>query len=196
MRGYDTAEYAASRLVETIIMYDGEPVLVRSVGMMDDQISVRCTRLLDEEDKLMDVYLDDCDINPVSLGYVNHKKTAHYIMRAPMRRDWRQGLRMLNIVDSEGASPRGIPYRTIAHTIMGSYPTFKSSLERLNGKDKILRMAFSRDFSVTKEGDLTYKGLIDVGKVDMNSGSILIHDNCNWIGEALDEALDGSVEAA
>lgn len=192
MRGYDTAEYAATRLVDTIIMHNNEPILVHKVGMIDDQISVRCTRLLDEEDKVMEVYLSECDINPVSLGYVNHKKNAHYIMRAPMRRDWRQGLRMLNLVDSEGASPRGIPYRTIAHTIMGSYPTFKSSLERLNSKDKILRMAFSRDFSVTREGDLTYKGMIDVGKVDMNSGSILINDNCNWVGEALDESMEAA----
>lgn len=192
MRGYDTAEYAASRLIDTIIMYDKEPVLVHRVGTTDDRISLRCTKLLDEEDKMIEVYLSDCDINPVSLGYVNHKKNAHYIMRAPMRRDWRQGLRMLNIVDVDGASPRGIPYHTIAQTIMGNFPTFKSSLDRLNGKDKIQRIAFSRDFSVDLTGILTYKGMIDVGNVDMNNGSILINDNCNWIGEALDESLEAA----
>ena len=192
MRRYDTAEYAATRLVDTIIMHNNEPVLVHKVGMMDDQISVRCTKLLDEEDKMMEVYLSECDINPVSLGYVNHKKNAHYIMRAPMRRDWRQGLRMLNIVDSEGANPRNIPYRTIAHTIMGRFPSFVSTLERLNSKDKIVRMAFSRDFSVTNKGSLTYKGLLDVGTVNMENGSILINDNCNWIGEALDESLEAA----
>lgn len=189
MRGYDTAEYAATRLIDTIIMYNKEPVLVHKVGLIGDKISVRCSKLLDDA-SVIEVYLSDCDINPVSLGYVNHKKTAHYIMRAPMRRDWRQGLRMLNIVDSEGANPRGIPYHTIAHTIMGNYPTFKSTLERLNSRDKILRMAFCRDFSITKEGDLTYKGLIDVGNVNMDNGSILINDNCNWVGEALDESLE------
>lgn len=192
MRGYDTAEYAASRLLETIIMHNKEPVFVHSVGTMDNKISVRCTRLLDDEDKLIDVYLDDCDINPVSLGYVNHKNSAYYIMRAPMRRDWRQGLRMLNLVDVEGASPRGIPYRTIAHTIMGSFPTFKSSLERLNNKEKIQRIAFARDFSISADGILTYKGMIDVGNVSMTNGSVLLHDNCNWVGEALDESLEAA----
>lgn len=99
---------------------------------------------------------------------------------------------MLNIVDSEGASPRGIPYRTIAQTIMGNYPTFKSALEKLNSKDKIVRIAFSRDFSLSNEAHLTYKGLIDVGTVNMENGSILINDNCNWIVEALDESMEAA----
>lgn len=193
MRGYDTAEYAATRLVDTIIMHNNEPVFVHKIGVKDDKISVRCTRLLDEEDKVMEVYLSECDINPVSLGYVNYKKSASYIMRTPKRNDWRQGLRMLNIVDVEGSSPRGIPYRVIAQTIMGKFPTFQSSLERLNSRDKIVSMAFSRDFSITNKGALTYKGLIDVGNVSMENGNVLIHDNCNWVGEALDEALNGNL---
>lgn len=190
MRGYDTAEYAASRLVETIIMHKGQPVLVHSVGTVDGDITVRCTALDDELESVIEVSLSECDINPVSLGYVNHKKTAHYIMRAPMRRDWRQGLRMLNIVDVEGSSPRGIPYRVIAQTIMGKFPTFKSSLERLNSKDKTERIAYCRDFSIAMNGMLTYKGMLDVAKVNMDNGSIHINDNCNWIGEALDESLE------
>lgn len=192
MRGYDTAEYAASRLVDTIITHQGEPILVRSVGMIDNEIAIRFNSLLDDEDDVREAYLSDCDLNPVSLGYVNHKKDSHYIMRAPMRRDWRQGLRMLNIIDPEGNSPRLLPYRVIAQTIMGRFPTFQSTLERLNGKEKIIRMAYSRDFSITNEGSLTYKGLIDVATVNMENGSIHINDNCNWVGEALDESLEAA----
>lgn len=192
MRGYDTAEYASSRLVDTVIMYDKTPVLVMAVGKVNGEITVSCTRLLDKENSIINVPLSRCDINPVSLGYVNYKKAAYYIMRAPMRRDWRQGLRMMNIVDPEGGNPRLLPYNVIAQTILGNYPSFKSSLEQLNSKNKATRMAFCRDFSISSEGELTYKGLIDVGKVNMNSGNILINDNCRWVGEALNESMEAA----
>lgn len=191
MRGYDTAEYAASRLVETIILYDGQPVMVNTVGITGGEITLVVTSLLEDSDPFL-VYLKDCDINPVSLGYVNHKKRSYYIMRAPMRRDWRQGLRMLNIVDAEGQNPRLIPYRTIAQTIMGKFPSFKSSLERLNGKEKIEQMAFNRDFAITREGDMKYKSLFTIGKVDMTNGNVLIGDNFNWVREALDEQMEAA----
>jgi hypothetical protein len=192
MRGYDTAEYAASRLVETIIRHDGIPVMVQSVGNgVNGEITVGITNLM-EDDPSYIVPLSECDINPVSLGYVNHKKSAHYIMRAPMRRDWRQGLRMLNIVDAEGMNPRLIPYRTIAQTIMGSFPSFKSCLDRLNSKEKIEEMAFNRDFAVNREGDMKYKSLFTIGKVDMTNGNLLIGDNFNWVREALEEQMEAA----
>lgn len=193
MRGYDTAEYAASRLIETIICHDKTPVMVNSVGMDGDKIDLIVTNLLEDNDPYH-VHLDECDINPVSLGYVNHKKYAHYIMRAPMRRDWRQGLRMLNIVDAEGMNPRLIPYRTIAQTIMGSFPSFKSCLDRINGKERIEEMAFNRDFAINREGKLRYKGLFSVGTIDMTNGNVLIGDNFNWVREALEEQM--KMEAA
>lgn len=190
MRGYDTAEYAHTRLVETIITYNKEPVFVNKVYDKDGVIFVRFAKLL--EDVQLDVPLSDCDINPVQLGYINHKSDALYIMRTPMRRDWRQGLRMLNIVGTDGSSPRAVPYSVIAHTIMGRFPSFKSVLERLNSSEKIHRLAYSRDFAVNKKGDITYKGLIDIGTVSMSNGSISINDNCGWIVEALDESLEAA----
>lgn len=190
MIGYDTADYAATRLVDTIIRYKDMAVFVKAVGLKNGKISIRCLDLLDEDENLIEAYLEDCDINPVPLGYVNHNKTTHYITRTPMRRDWRQGLRMLNIVDVEGAQPRMIPYHTIAHTILGKYPSFKSCLDRLSSKDKILKMAYCRDFSINNEGVLIYKGLFEVGKIDMINGAITILPEYNWVGEAFDESME------
>lgn len=191
MRGYDTVEYAASRLVETIIMYQGDPIMVRRVGYIGspENITIEGTSLINSTE--YQVKLEDCDINPVSLGYVNFNKTATYISRAPMRRDWRQGLRMLNIMDVEGRNPRLIPYRVIANTIMGRYPSFKNSLDSLNS-NKAERVAYCRDFSITNEGVLTYKGLIDVGIVSMDNGNVLINDNTSWVREAFDESLEAA----
>lgn len=190
MRGYDTVDYAKSRLVETIIMKGSkEPIMVLAVQGTNDAIEVVYNSLLDSKDELGKCLLSECDINPVQLGYVNHRATAHYIMRSPMRRDWRQGLRMLNLVDSDGANPRGLSFKSIAQTIINSYPTFKSAIEKVNTKD-IRSIAFHRDFSMTKEGSLEYKGFLQAGKIDMTNGSVLIGDNTNWIREAFDEAME------
>lgn len=192
MRGYDTVDYAKSRLVETIIMKGKEPVMVLAVQGTDDKIVVVYNSLLGNKDDLKNCLLSECDLNPVQLGYVNHKISAHYIMRSPMRRDWRQGLRMLNLVTSDGENPRGVSWSSIANTIVGSFPTFKSAIERLNTSER-KRIAFHRDFSMARDGVLEYKGLITVGTVNMTNGNVMIDDGTKWVAEAFDEAMENAV---
>lgn len=185
MRGYDTVEYARSRLVDTIVMYQKEPVLVLAVGGTNESIILSYEKILGGKGDIAEDKLDRFDINPVSLGYVNHNNTCSYIMRTPMRRDWRQGLRMLNIVDAEGANPRLISYRSIAQTILGNYPSFRSSLEKIN--NGVMQVAFNRDFAVHHTGTLHYKGIFHVGGVNMNNGNVTLEQG--WVQEAFEEAM-------
>jgi len=136
------------------------------------------------------VALTELNLDPVPLGYVNFDGLAHYLTRAPMRRDWRQGLRMLNIMVPNGGQPRAIPYRTIANTIIGKYPTFNSALDKLNKTTNSSRaLAFCRDFAMTRE-KLCYKGVFDVGSVNMDNGNIEINRKFDWVREALEQNME------
>lgn len=189
MRGYDTVAYAKSRLVETIVRREKVPVLILDVGGTDSNITIFYNELLGEKSHIKEAPLSEFNLDPVSLGYVNHKGYAHYLMRTPMRRDWRQGLRMLNIVDAEGMNPRLISYKSIAQTILGNFPTFKSSLTALT-KEKVSSIAFHKDFSINKQGVLTHKGMFPIGAVDISNGNVMINDNTNWVREAFEEAME------
>lgn len=188
MKSYDTVAYARTRLVETIVMREKEPVMIMSVDGEDNNILLTYNPILASKGVFSQDKLSNFDLNPVSLGYVNHKGVAHYLMRTPMRKDWRQGLRMLNVVDAEGMNPRLISYRSMAQTMMGKFPTFKSTLDTLSRGRDYIAQAFHRDFSISRDGVLQYKGIFNVGNVDMSNGSVLIEKN--WVREAFEEAME------
>lgn len=187
MKHYDTVEYARSRLVETIIRLGNIPVMINQVSGEDDNIILHYESLLNPSND--QAPLSQFNLDPVPLGYVNYKARASYLSRSPMRRDWRQGARMINIVDNDGFSPRGMPYRVIAQTMMGSFPKWKNCLETIASKD-IVSVAFHRDFCVQKNGTITYKGLVDVAETNMENGGVHIFANRSWATEALDEAME------
>ena len=188
MKSYDTAEYAHTRLTETVIRHGNVPVLVMSVGTKDDKIWVQYINLLDGGETIHGDEIDNFNLDPVPLGYVNYKNLAYYLTRMSMRKDWRQGLRLLNVVGPDGDRPP-VPLKTIGETIVGNFPSFKSCLDKLNTKKVIKSIAFCRDFSVSTD-EIQYKGVFSIGKVDMENGNIHINDDMSWIREALDEALE------
>lgn len=195
MRGYDTAAYAASRLVDTIILCDGAPVIVRSVqsSLEGAGITVKYTEILDPSEKMKKADISKFDLNPVRLGYVNYRKNPVYLTRAPMRRDWRQGLRALNIYDADGNNPRMIPYHVIAQTIMNRYPSFQSALEALSSPlFEQGGLAYHRDFSLSREGKLEYKGMFNVAQVNMDNGDVVIKPEFAWVGEAFNDSMEAA----
>lgn len=190
MRSYDTAEYARSRLIETVIRHGNKPVMVYDVGVhsLTNKIIIKYQDIMNSDEVMLEDEIDNFNLDPVPLGYVNWKNYAYYLTRMPMRKDWRQGLRLLNIVLPDGDRPP-VPLKTVGETIMGNFPSFKSCLDKLNSKKTIKAMAFCRDFSVSTQ-EIQYKGMFPIGKVDMENGNIHINDGMSWIREALDEALE------
>lgn len=191
MKTYDTVSYAKSRLDGTIISKDGYPILVSEVFGTDDNIMVLYTDIHSDKDKsLKECTLDSCDINPVKLGYVNYRKNAVYVMRPPMRIDWRQGLRVRNLITSHNEYDRNIPQNVLARTIRNEYPTFENCLEKLSSGDTSI--AYHRDFSINKNSILTYKGKIDIGNVNFDNGNISINQGFDWVQEAMNESLEAA----
>jgi len=194
MQTYDTAEYARTRLNETIIRYKGAPVMVHDCQQDGKLIRVAYTFISGDDEGVHHASLDEFNLDPVPLGYVNFKNNAHYLTRAPMRRDWRQGLRMMNIFDPEGANPRQIGWKAVAETIVGKFPTFSSAIGKLQTSlesGRASKIAFHRDFSLNTRGVLEYKGMFNVGEVDIATRFVTINDRSSWCREAFEEAMEG-----
>jgi hypothetical protein len=185
MKGYDNALYAGSRLDQTVIRKDKTPILVQSCEDNSMGIIVNWKGIM-ETGYGVD-YLHDLNLNPVPLGYVNHNDTVTYMTRMPMREDWKQGLRDRNITTADGFNNE-LSYKQIGHTIMGNFPKFSKVLEGVCSN--AFCMAFDRDFVVTREGKIGYKGSFIIGKVDLISGSINIDDSFSWVREAFEEAME------
>jgi hypothetical protein len=189
MKGYDTAEYASTRLADTVVRLGNVPVLVSVCEDTINGIRVYYRHIMENLPSDF-CNISDLNLDPVPLGYVNLSPGVVYLTRMPMRNDWKQGLRDRNVVDTNGFN-QGLPYKAIGRTIMGDFPKFSNCLSRLSDND-IGRnsLAFDREFSIDREGKIIYKSLFHVGDVNMDNGGIRIKDDFTWVVESLDEAME------
>lgn len=177
-------EYAHSRLVETIVRRGGKPVFIYSVnpGMI-----VHYCELSDiEQGQPQSAHIDEFDLHPVPLGYCNYNKSAGYLSRVPMRRDWRQGLRRGNFV-AQGGGVQGerIPYEVLAQVIVGDYPTFTAALDVVR---KIKSVAWHRHWCVNSALEVFYKGgMRPVGNVE--NCEVVLASKYHYLTEALKDSL-------
>ncbi|MNX61467.1 hypothetical protein D3C86_924010 [compost metagenome] len=174
-------DYANSRLVETIVRLESEPVYVWGVrvGMKVDYST------LTEMDAMKRCDLEELNLKPVPLGYCNYNKYACYLTRMPMRRDWRQGLRRGNFTSLSGADANRIPYEALRQCILGEYPTFEAALE---ASKKVKSIAWHRHWAVDNNGQILHKGgQRPVGTV--TNGKIVLLSKYQYLKEALEESL-------
>lgn len=188
MKGYDDAGYASTRLTDTVVRTKdkGTPVLVHNILMSDNGPIVNCLDVLDKKDVV--IPLDELDVNPPPLGYVNHGANATYVTRMPMRKDWKQGVRTSNMSTLQGYNPIRLSLKHIGTTIIGKYPSFNSVVKAVRRAKPAQSMAFSRDFAVLHGDIIEYKGKFKVGKVEEDL-SINLYDEFHWVNEALIESL-------
>lgn len=183
MKGYDTADYAATRLVETHIMYKGQLARVVSCAQFGGQIVIGYELVTGG---VGNAFLPEFDLNPPKLGYVNHSGVAYYMTRMPMRKDWKQGMRNSNIIANTGLNP-GINMKKINETIMGKFPSISTCLAGIQA-GKFKSIAFDRNFCIWSDLKIEYKGAAIVGTVNAD-GAIKIDDKSNWVREALMEVV-------
>lgn len=170
---YTDANYAWERLAETFVWHDGR---LQQVVERDRRNSFY---LRDKDHRNSQVNLEDIDLSPPTLGYVNHNESCCYITRAPMRRDWKQGIRPGNLRQySRDENQETIVFRNrsdiylLEHAPKNDYPSFKECLDKIEETHR--SRAFSRHFCINERGDLWYKGLYQVGSVSKESDSLLL----------------------
>lgn len=192
MKTYEEADYANNRLKETIVrLKDGKPILILSVRSEQEivysDLSQDCSGVCT---------LSDLNIDPVPLGYCNINNLSRYLVRMPMRQDWKQGLRSNSLRDIAGRRVE-IQYKYLVDTIMGKFPSFKAAIDRINDKPKnpfrekdgkILSIAFNRDFCIKEENLIEYKGVFVVGTYTKNGGYDL-KDRFGWVEDCLKLAI-------
>lgn len=190
---YDEVEYAKTRLVDTVVRLNtGIPVRVMSMWEEDGESMCECFDLVEGVAVVVD--MSELDITPVPLGYCNNGPNAQYLMRMPMRRDWKQGLRQNNLTTPSGR-PIEIPWEVVAKTIINDYPTLDAAKKRLFDKPlnpflnpgNVKRVAFSRNFSIDKSFNLEYKGTLNVGDIKNDNYKLL--DEYLWVEDELKLAL-------
>lgn len=148
----DDWEYAGSRLNGSIVTYEGQPVLVRQV----DAGMVTLVSFLEtiDEGKVVNAHM--LDLKPVRLGYCNYRSNANYLMRKPMRRDYKQGLRYENFL-SIGPSPHtSINHKKLGEVILGKYPTYAKCLGAVKS-GRVQSMAWCREWAISSH-KLHHKG--------------------------------------
>jgi hypothetical protein len=189
MVNYEDYNYAYQRLVGTIVMYADRPVMVNNI---DDEMIAHIKDLITGEGKYAK-YDNDFDITPVPLGYCNIKKSAYYLSRSPMRKDWKQGLRAQTVravLSGLGHVPfEELPNSALGLTIMNVYPSFEEVVELVT-KKKYHTIAFNRSFAVDENLNIWHKGVRKIGTIiDAATKAYTLSDDYFWAKETLEEAL-------
>lgn len=177
----DNIEYARTRLLGTVVMLDKEPVLVEDIDM-DCETEI----LYLKDGSHSTCHVDDLDVvGQNKLGYINYEGYSYHMVRKPLRNDWRQGLRMGNMVFTGEQGFYEVPSFQLRATILGLYPTFQQAAEGVLG-GHARKTAFSRHFAVNDEGYVLYKERT-VGKFDK---LIDLQEKFKYLTEYLNEVME------
>ena len=176
----DDLEYAQGRLIGTIVRYKGKPIRIADVFYDDDGEMCFTGRTATG---IVETSLDLLDLEPIPLGYVNYQECAYYLVRKPMRNDWRQGLRPGNFtfIGREGFFE--LPLKELTDTCLNNYPTFTEA--RTSIKDGAESVAISRHFAIDSQNNFLYKSRV-VGSYDQ---LITLKESFNHLSELLAETV-------
>lgn len=178
--------YAKTRLEGTWVKYNKEPVFVERIDGCNNCMVIPMTKT-GEYGREVIVNMDDLDLCPFSLGYANFGDVALYVSRQPMRRDWKQGLRVENIVvTANGETTTRFRVRSSGFysMFMNEYPSFKKALE----KSKALgSCAWHKHWCVTAGQIVCYKHGEVVGSIV--KGSVVLDKGFEYLKESLQESL-------
>lgn len=181
---YDDAEYANTRLAGTVVKLKTNLIFVDRVSVRGDVNVARYFPINMMGGELMQCRLDEIDTTPINLGYVDLDHGAMFITRAPMRQDWRQGLRLNNLRNSSGQQIN-ISLDKLLQPHTNRYPSLEVAATQARRVG--VSRAFSRDFAVSAEGQLIHKGRAVCGQVDGGMPTLL--PRFNFLAESLQESL-------
>lgn len=181
----DDVQYAKNRLVETIVRYKERAVLVHNVWDGGESLRLSSSDCVTGE-FVEDNDIDEFDLTPVPLGFVNKHKKTLYVSRKPMREDWRQGFRTHNAQILYGwEDDIEFDFKSVGQTINGEFPKI-GEIPLLFGE----RVAWHRDFCYDAGGAIYYKWHGKVGNfTDLSNKSFLLDAEYYWVEESLREAL-------
>lgn len=181
--------YAQTRIQGTVLRISKTniPVYIVRVTNSGECLAIPIEQPWHDFEKAIRVHVDDLNMHPVPLGYVNCAGKATYLMRIPMRRDWKQGLRQENCWSS--GRPFGeISMSDIKNCIMNVYPTFSRAVKDIAVGKHPKTLAWHRHWAVTTGGIVMYKNHEIVGKLN-DEGIVQLDSTYHYLREALEESF-------
>lgn len=192
------SEHANQYLRSSVIRVDDDPVLVEGVNRGKMYYSHLGRRLAPgEELKSLSIKSPRINMNPVKLGFINFRQfddkwRSFRSFRAP-HRQWRIGLTRSTFVIDPHSTPdlRDLIFNSgaIVDTIKNKFPSWEKALSELDNGN-VDSIAFSREFSVNKDGKIhyIYQPLTrPVGKIYRDD--IQLNDNFIYLSEVLERAM-------
>lgn len=187
---FDNHRDAESRLLGTILFYQGKSFLVEGISP-----SLKLTGSIVTTGQNVTVSQEDPDLQYFCppLGNINTEAGSFYVMRQPMRR-WKQGIDMRALFCPDTPRPllhRHLHFKGLAECLEGVYPSFEESLSSFQGRNPFkqtekARVAFSREFSVSRTGALNYKNR-QVGNIVRGVPELAEHSS--WLQSKLEKVL-------
>ena len=186
----DDIHYVDGRLRHTVIrLKDGRPILClgatdggRGKGIFLVFKEVNETARGNEQT----LPLSDFNLSSPILGNTNFEGSSSFIMRIPMRNDWRQGIRADNLGTTNKSKHERWRFPNLTPLLIpikGEYPSYKECIDRV--EDIYSSCAFSRCFSLDERGAVWYKERQQVGRD--KKGVPELTEDFFWLKEALTE---------
>lgn len=190
---YDPS-HAQLRLGNTIIRLKGLPIFVGEIrGDYSTVIQYLGSGKQSEVDDIRK--LEDIDLTPVPLGFVQIGERAYYMMRKPSRRT-KQGLSEESLFIHEFGGRSSIrqdaAYRkAVSNTILGEYPSLKASFKMLG--NQFSSVPIHRNWALRSSSSglkkLLYKYSGVVGHWDDVLGKMVLSTDFEYLREVLDQEL-------
>lgn len=175
--------YASSRLCGTIVRHKGNPVMVESISYTGHAtVSTVVTH------KQYETHLDELDVSCPEMGMLNTLGRLKYVVRMPMRRDWKQGVRRNNVKDILHGTR--LTDKEIYRVIRGNYPSYAEAICKTMEED--YPVAFHRHWAVSLDGDrlkLLYKWYGTAGYADEDGTNIQLRNRDTFQFKNLEQAL-------
>jgi len=186
----DDRDYVNMRLQGTVVrdIRVKKLTVVSSVGYSEEGLNATCVGLSQKVEYTVE--LSDLDLTSPPLGNIVFDGEVLYISRQPKRNDWRQGLRIQNLLYTRrGRTKRWEDndwFLSLHVPIFNLYKSYRECVDLIDSgfSDEA---AFGRIFSLDKGKSLWYKQRMKVGK-DKN-GTPTLKKNFSWLQEALDDEL-------
>lgn len=177
-------EYAATRLVNTIVRHNDKLVEVLGINRANGHCTVRQVSAARQDMKV--VPLDELNLKPLRLGYANlNGGGAIFICRVPRRDDWRQGTRAANLkVCVDGFMNFEWPLHILVDVVANKYPKFKTAVTRSRNTGK--RVAWAREWAV--QGGMVFNKDRVVGRMN-DKNEITLNEGYTYLQESLTETL-------
>lgn len=184
----DNPEYAKQRLVGTIITHNGKAVNVANVRKVggNKPLEVSSIAILNHEPVIDSI--ENYDLTPIKLGFVNHGADTVYVTRMPMREDWRQGFRWSQAFFPFMSTPdTNVDSIDLARSVENIFPDIDEIREILRRRQGM--MAWCRNFAIDNKDQIFYRGFGKVGEFLDKTTNFLLDGKFFWVEDRLKKVL-------